>query len=153
MGCYVYQRSLSVGVWKDSPRQGLEAALWSALARTIQPLSDMQGVHISGLCFDLICRDLGWVGVEIMLPVADHSPLQLFRAILPRVDNGDPRGHDRLHDGDCSNILPYRRADIRHYHVNSAFIKVADDLPCTSFCFPMAQPKCTCVQTRPLSYE
>jgi hypothetical protein len=89
----------------------------------------MQGVHISGLCFDLICRDLGsWVGVEIMLPVADHSPLELSRAILPRVDNGEPRGHARLHAGDCSNISPYRRAGIRRFHVSTVFIKVPDNL-------------------------
>lgn len=55
---------------EDSLLAKILKMLWSALARTIQPLSDMQGVHISGLCFNIICRDLAsWAGVEIVLSV------------------------------------------------------------------------------------
>lgn len=75
-----------------------------------------------------------------------------FRAILPRIDYGEPRGHDKLHASDCSNVSPYRHTDIRHLLVESVSIKVADDLPDTGFCFLVAQPKCTCVLTGPLSH-
>lgn len=48
------------------------------------------------------------------------------RAILPRVDDREPRGHDRLHAGDCFAILIYRSANIRHINISWVPITVAD---------------------------
>ena len=50
------------------------------------------------------------------------------RAFLPRVEDRQPRGRDRLHAGDCSNISPYNCADNRQYQYQLGVLKVADNL-------------------------
>lgn len=136
--------------------------LWSALARTIQPLSGMQGVHISGVCFDLINLPRSWFldgsgdFPTVTLPVADHSPLQLSNSLAQSCHVWITENHVGTKDFMPATAPMYRPnscADNRPIHVNLLVIKVADILCGTALSSLLSQPGCAREQAEPSSYE